>query len=93
MDLLTGRTIRAVARDKDMPFPPESLWKIVGQICAGLGHAHNADPPVIHRDVKPANVFLHGRSRFDSKVKLLDFGIANVPVVAKYSFGVHAALE
>jgi len=78
MELLTGRTLRAVARDKDILFSAETLWKIVGQICAGLGHAHNADPPVIHRDVKPANVFLHGGSRSDAKVKLLDFGIANV---------------
>ena len=78
MELLTGRTIRAVARDKDMRFTAEAVWKIVGQICAGLGYAHRADPPVVHRDVKPDNVFLHGRRHFDARVKLLDFGVAQV---------------
>jgi serine/threonine-protein kinase len=78
MELLTGRTIRAVARDKDMRFTAEAVWKIVGQVCAGLGYAHSANPPVVHRDVKPDNVFLHGRGHFGAQVKLLDFGIAQV---------------
>jgi len=78
MELLTGRTIRAVARDKQMRFTAEAVWKIVGQICAGLGYAHNDKPPVVHRDIKPENVFLHGRRSSESKVKLLDFGIATV---------------
>jgi hypothetical protein len=78
MELLTGRTIRAVARDKQMRFTADAVWKIVGQVCAGLGYAHNDKPPVVHRDVKPENVFLHGRRNSESKVKLLDFGIARV---------------
>jgi serine/threonine-protein kinase len=78
MELLTGRTIRAVARDKDMRFTADAVWKIVGQICAGLSYAHNDKPPVVHRDVKPENVFLHGRRNLESRVKLLDFGIAKV---------------
>lgn len=45
---------------------------IVAQLCAGLGYAHSQG--VVHRDVKPANVFLLE----DGSVKLLDFGIAKL---------------
>jgi len=45
---------------------------IVAQLCAGLGYAH--EQGVVHRDVKPANVFLLN----DGTVKLLDFGIAKL---------------
>lgn len=45
---------------------------IVAQLCSGLGYAHSQG--VVHRDVKPANVFLLA----DGSVKLLDFGIAKL---------------
>jgi serine/threonine-protein kinase len=45
---------------------------IVAQLCAGLGYAH--EQGIVHRDVKPANVFLLN----DGAVKLLDFGIAKL---------------
>ena len=45
---------------------------IVAQLCSGLGYAHAQG--VVHRDVKPANVFLLQ----DGTVKLLDFGIAKL---------------
>ena len=50
---------------------PDKL-DIVAQLCSGLGYAHTQG--VVHRDVKPANVFL----LTDGTVKLLDFGIAKV---------------
>jgi serine/threonine protein kinase len=78
MELLRGRTLRALMRDTDMPLTAEAAWRIVGQIVAGLGYAHRDKPPVVHRDVKPENVFLHGRPGVEAKVKLLDFGLAKV---------------
>jgi hypothetical protein len=78
MELLTGRTLRALKDDPNMPLTAETVWKVVGQICAGLGHAHSDSPPVVHRDVKPENVYLHGGRGGESKVKLLDFGVATV---------------
>jgi len=48
--------------------------EIVMQVLSGLRTAHNQG--VIHRDVKPANVFLHERADGKIQVKLLDFGVA-----------------
>ena len=55
--------------------PPLSLddkLNIVAQLCDGLGYAH--EQGVVHRDVKPDNVFILE----DGSVKLLDFGIAKL---------------
>jgi len=78
MELLTGRTLRQVVREMPIPFTAKTVHHIVGQICAGLGHAHSDRPPVVHRDIKPDNVFLHGPRPLEGQVKLLDFGLARV---------------
>jgi len=52
--------------------PPGEALVIARQAAEALAHVHAAG--VIHRDVKPANLFLPGR-RVDA-VKLLDFGVA-----------------
>jgi serine/threonine-protein kinase len=50
---------------------PERLG-IVEEVCSALGYAHRNN--VIHRDVKPANIFVQP----DGTTKLLDFGIARL---------------
>jgi Protein kinase domain len=47
--------------------------RVVRQVCAALGAAHAAG--IVHRDVKPENVFLSGDG---ARVKVLDFGISKV---------------
>jgi serine/threonine protein kinase len=42
------------------------------QICSVLGYLHNQIPPIIFRDLKPANIMITNRD----EVKLIDFGIA-----------------
>lgn len=78
MELLRGRTMRTVSREDPAPLAAHTIWKIVGQICAGLTYAHGDSPPVVHRDIKPTNIFLHSARPFEDQVKLLDFGIAQV---------------
>jgi serine/threonine protein kinase len=41
------------------------------QLCDALTYLHNQQPPVLHRDVKPANIKLTPEGR----VKLVDFGL------------------
>ena len=42
------------------------------QICDALGYLHSQKPPIIYRDMKPANVML----KPEGNIKIIDFGIA-----------------
>jgi len=73
MELLNGETVRErLARQGQIP--PDQAVRIAQATLVGLAAAHAIG--VIHRDVKPANVFLTR----DGGVKVLDFGIAQMRV-------------
>jgi serine/threonine-protein kinase len=55
MELLRGRDLLARVR-AGPPLSLEEKLSIVTQVLDGLGHAHKAG--IVHRDVKPANVFI-----------------------------------
>jgi eukaryotic-like serine/threonine-protein kinase len=70
MELLTGQDLHQAMRDGRST--PAAAASIVLQLLDGLGHAHERG--IVHRDVKPSNVFLlEGR-----RVKVLDFGVARL---------------
>jgi len=56
----------------EAPLSMVERLKIVEEVCSALGYAHSNN--VIHRDVKPANIFVQP----DGRAKLLDFGIARL---------------
>jgi eukaryotic-like serine/threonine-protein kinase len=55
---------------------PHAAIKIVLQAAAGLASAHALG--IVHRDVKPANLFLALGPGTEVRVKILDFGVAKV---------------
>jgi hypothetical protein len=75
MELLTGATLGAAMRHSTKLAPARTAW-IAYQILAGLDVAHNAG--IVHRDIKPDNVFLVAMPGVEDFVKLLDFGIAKL---------------
>ena len=73
MEFLEGRTLdREIARRGRLS--ADEVVEIGSRICEALHAAHSAG--VLHRDVKPANVFLEARADGSRGVKLLDFGVA-----------------
>ena len=66
-------TFLSIARKNGVMIPEESIWKIFMQVTLALHEIHaKKDEKIIHRDVKPANIFLDS----ENNVKLGDFGLA-----------------
>jgi serine/threonine protein kinase len=72
MELLDGSPLDVLLERG--PLDARATLDILRQLCDSLEEAHALG--VIHRDVKPANVFLHRGGGPAPIVKLLDFGIA-----------------
>lgn len=70
MEFLDGRSLREDLLKRSKPYSIESYWPILRQVTEGLSFAHAMN--VVHRDVKPDNIFLLR----DGTVKITDFGIA-----------------
>ena len=71
MERLQGRDLRHLLADGWRPEPAQAA-RIAKRIADALAYAHGHG--VIHCDIKPANIFMIGRTQ----PKLLDFGIARV---------------
>jgi len=68
MELLEGKTLGEVIGDRPLPLEQVLDWSV--QIAEALDAAHTKG--VLHRDIKPGNIFLLQRG----PIKLLDFGLA-----------------
>ena len=74
MEFLDGLSLRdALAKG---PLAPHRVVKILNQCCASLAEAHSIG--IIHRDIKPDNVFLLNMAGQPDFVKLLDFSVAKL---------------
>ena len=71
MELLKGRDLRQL-RQEGWRATPAQAALIVRRVADALGYAHSKG--VVHRDVKPANIFMVG----STQPKVLDFGIAHI---------------
>ncbi|MCA9609964.1 MAG: serine/threonine protein kinase, partial [Myxococcales bacterium] len=84
MELLEGRTLEDLLEEEGPPAPRVAL-DIVRAVVRGLAFAH--DRSVLHRDLKPGNVFLQSLPDDPHHVKLLDFGLAKLLVDEETSSG------
>jgi len=75
MEYLDGKDLGEVVRAEGA-LPWSRTRDIVMQICRALRAAH--DKGIVHRDMKPENIFLIQREGRPEFVKILDFGIAKV---------------
>lgn len=75
MELLSGRSLREELNDRGK-LPVARALSIARATCDVLAAAHEAG--VIHRDIKPDNIFLHNAREGEEIVKVVDFGIAKL---------------
>ena len=71
MDYIEGNSLNK-ALDEYGAQPQEMVIEWAKQLCDVLGYLHTRTPPIIYRDMKPANVML----KPDGNVTLIDFGTA-----------------
>ena len=77
MESLTGMSLRALLEQMEgRGIGVLPAIRIMSGVIDGLHHAHMAG--VIHRDVKPDNIFLHRTTTDLTVPKVLDFGIAHL---------------
>lgn len=50
----------------------KDIWKYIGDVAAGLAYLHCSEPPIIHQDIKPANVLIDDMQNY----AITDFGIS-----------------
>lgn len=70
MEYLEGEELRNVLK-REKRLSPERVVRMLSQVAIGLDEAHRRQ--LVHRDLKPDNLFLCG-TRDGDTVKLLDFG-------------------
>ncbi|MDE7222772.1 MAG: serine/threonine protein kinase [Acetatifactor sp.] len=71
MDYIEGNSLQKALKDYGAQ-PQEEVIEWTKQLCDALGYLHSRRPPIIYRDMKPANVML----KPDGTVSLIDFGTA-----------------
>ena len=53
-------------------FSTDEMWKYIQDVASGLAYLHALTPPIVHQDVKPANVLIDDTGNY----ALTDFGIS-----------------
>ncbi len=74
MDFVEGDDLQAMLDRAKGPLPENQALDWILQVCDALGYLHSQQPPIIHRDVKPANIKITPQGQ----AILVDFGIAKV---------------
>ncbi len=78
MDYIPGDDLKNLVEQRGA-FAPEQVLQWAEQLGSALGYLHRQNPPVFHRDVKPANLKLTA----ENEIILVDFGIAKAAEAAQ----------
>lgn len=71
MDYIEGRSLDKIIEETGAQ-PESYVVEWAQQLCDVLGYLHSRTPPIIYRDMKPANVML----KPDGNIMVIDFGTA-----------------
>ena len=88
MEFIHGQTLREYCGGRALS--AKLAIEIIDQLSQALGEAHHNG--LVHRDVKPANVFVEGDNPNQLLVRLVDFGIAKDATDASEITGVDSVL-
>jgi len=72
MEFLPGLNLQEIV-ERFGALPPERVVYLLKQVCSALAEAHHKG--LIHRDIKPGNIFSAERGGLYDVAKLLDFGL------------------
>jgi serine/threonine-protein kinase len=75
LEMLEGRTLDGILAARRR-LPIADVVQVARQVCDAIAHANARG--VVHRDVKPSNVFIARSEIGEETVKLIDLGIARV---------------
>ena len=74
MELVEGKTLSSIVKER--PLNLAEFIALASQILEGVGAAHRKG--LLHLDIKPANIMLEPVANSPFRVKLLDFGLAQI---------------
>jgi len=75
MELLRGRDLRDLLAEV-APLPVPRAVSLLRGACAGVAAVHRVG--LVHRDLKPGNLFVTKRANGEDWCKVLDFGVAKI---------------
>ena len=74
MEFIEGKTLEKLQEEQNDPLDESLVMGWALQLCTVLDYLHTQSPPIIFRDLKPANVMVTSKG----EIKLIDFGIARL---------------
>lgn len=74
MEYVPGETLRSRLKRQAGPLPQAEAIDYARQLCSVMSYLHRQQPPVVFRDLKPANIMVTP----EGQLKLIDFGIARL---------------
>uniref|UniRef100_A0A0N4Z0S5 non-specific serine/threonine protein kinase n=1 Tax=Parastrongyloides trichosuri TaxID=131310 RepID=A0A0N4Z0S5_PARTI len=77
MEYCEKQTLRNLIDSGNLLINTEEIWRLFREMLSGLDYIHKKD--MIHRDIKPLNIFIDAHNR----VKIGDFGLATIDVNGK----------